>query len=368
MATYRIAIIGCGRVAAHHLRAWEQTPGAEVVALCDLDTARAAGLAEGRDLPIYANYHEMLSTHADADIVCIVTPSGMHPEHAADVVGRYARHAIIEKPFVMTPDQGRTLMDLAASTDRRVFPVFQNRYNPAVRRLKSAVERGELGRLALCTVRLRWCRPQRYYDLSPWRGTYSHDGGALTNQGIHYLDLLRYLGGDIKRVHALLRTQSADIEVEDTAVALAEFSNGASGNIEITTAARPDDLEASISIFGSKGHAVLGGLATNQLLAFSPDPSATAAYSQEIPDAYGFGHIAMFREVVRALAGETADIVTDSDGLETIRLLHALYQSDEEDRWVSLADRTLRSVRLGRPGPDISALYHSPPAPTQAPS
>ena len=97
------------------------------------------------------------------------------------------------------------------------FPIFQNRYNAAVK-VKHALVNDELGDVRIVSVRVRWCRPQSYYDLSPWRGTYAQDGGALTNQGIHHIDLLRYLVGDIKSVHATMRTMGADIEVEDTIV------------------------------------------------------------------------------------------------------------------------------------------------------
>ena len=118
-------------------------------------------------------------------------------------------------------------------------------------------------------IQVRWHRPKRYYELAKWRGTYSHDGGALTNQGIHHIDLMRYFGGEIKRVNCQMCTYNIDIEVENAAVSTFIFESGALGSMEITTAAYPDDFEASISIVGSKGLAKIGGLAVNELQIFT---------------------------------------------------------------------------------------------------
>src|SRR3990167_6033687 len=171
----------------------------------------------------------------------------------------------MKNPAFMPPEQ---LHDALAAADRlglKMFPVFQNRYNKAVRRAKQALDNDELGDIRIVAARVRWCRPQRYYDMAPWRGTFSHDGGALTNQGIHHVDLLRHLGGEVARVNATMRTLGAAIEVEDTVVATLIYGNGAVGNLEVTTAARPDDFEASLSIVGSKGLAQIGGIGVNEL-------------------------------------------------------------------------------------------------------
>ena len=125
--------------------------------------------------------------------------------------------------------------------------------------MKKSISGGKLGKINICSVRVRWCRPQRYYDMSEWRGTYSHDGGALTNQGIHHIDLLQWLVGDVKTAFSMNSTVSAPIETEDTSAAVLKFKNGATGIIEATTACRPDNLEGSISILGTKGTVIIGG-------------------------------------------------------------------------------------------------------------
>lgn len=356
----KVALIGCGRVAGHHLRSIAGVDGGRIVAVCDLVTDKAAPYAGQYGIPVFTSYHEMLAALPDIDVVAIITPSGMHFEHATEVMRRYRKHVIVEKPTFMRPEQLHAACGLADELGLRIFPVFQNRHNKAVQRLKRAIDGGELGDIRIMAVRVRWCRPQRYYDLSPWRGTFSHDGGALSNQGIHHIDLLRHLGGEVRRLNATLRTLGADIEVEDTAVATMTYATGAVGVLEVTTAARPDDFEASLSIVGSKGLAQLGGLAVNELQVFTPDPAACAEYSEAIPDAYGFGHTTVYRNLVADLRGQARFPVDRLDCLNSLKLLHAFYRSDESGDWVEV-DADAQSVRLGRPNEAISDLYRTLP-------
>jgi UDP-N-acetyl-2-amino-2-deoxyglucuronate dehydrogenase len=234
-----------------------------------------------------------------------------------------------------------------------------------VRRVKAALGAGELGDIRIVSVRLRWCRPQRYYDLAPWRGTFSHDGGALTNQTIHHVDLLRYLGGEVKRVNATMRTLGADIEVEDSIVANLSFGSDAIGVLEATTAARPDDFEASISLVGSEGLAQIGGIAVNELQIFTPDPAACAANSEDFIGikghgaVYGYGHGEMYQDIIAFFRQGTPYPVSRDDCLGTIKLLHAFYRADEAGNWVDV-DGDDQSVRLGRPNNAISDLYRTP--------
>ena len=279
-----------------------------------------------------------------------------------EMLERYGKHIIMEKPTFMRP---RQLTDAYAAADRlglQVFPVFQNRYNKAVARVRQAIEAGELGDIRIMSVRTRWCRPQRYYDLAPWRGTFSHDGGALTNQGIHHVDLLRHLGGEVERVSATMRTLGANIEVEDTVVATLTYGTGAVGDLEVTTAARPDDFEASLSIVGSEGLAQIGGIAVNELQVFTPDPSACAANSEDFSKCvYGNGHQKMYEDIAAFFRDGTPYPVTRDDALASLKLLHAFYRSDEAGGWVDV-DSTQQSSRLGRENEEIANLYRTRPA------
>ncbi len=355
-----VAIIGCGRIAGHHGRSIATVDGVRLEAVCDLEADKAKAYGVEFDAPWYVNYREMLEAHPGVDIVAVITPSGMHHEHGLEMLVEYGKHVIMEKPTFMRPEQLTDANARANEAGLRLFPVFQNRNNRAVRRVSRALADGELGDIRIMSVRTRWCRPQRYYELAPWRGTFSHDGGALTNQGIHHVDLLRYFGGEVSRVNATMRTLGADIEVEDTVVATFEYAGGAVGNLEVTTAARPDDFEASLSIVGSRGLAQIGGIAVNELQVFTPDPSACAGNSEDFSgNVYGHGHEAVYRDIVAALRDDAPFPVSIDDALETLKLLHAFYRSDEAGGWVTV-DSDRQSERLGRPDDRISDLYRTP--------
>lgn len=357
MKSYNVAVIGCGRIAGHNCRAIFKTNGLNLVAVCDLEIEKADKYAEEFDVPAFSNYHEMLSQVHEIDIVAIITPSGMHFEHSIDIMKKYKKDIIVEKPTFMTPSQLEEAYNLAGKLNLNIFPIFQNRYNKAVQRVKKAVSNGELGTIRLFGVRVRWCRPQRYYDMSKWRGTFSHDGGALTNQGIHHIDLLRYLGGEVKKVNSTMSTLGAKIEVEDTVVGTFTYENNAVGSLEVTTAARPDDFEASVSIVGSEGLAQIGGIAVNELQIFTPNPEEchqnTEDFSKSI---YGNGHEFLYTDIYSSLKNNKPYLISRDDCFKSIQLLHSFYRSDEKKNW-QLVDESGQSSRLGIGNEKISNLY-----------
>src|SRR3984885_16017076 len=161
----RVAIIGCGRVSGHHCRSIVQTPGAELVAVCDLVANKADVYREQFGARAYSNYHQMLIENPQINIVAIVTPSGMHYEHALDVMSRYRKHIIVEKPTFMKPSQVTEVYGRAAAAGVQIFAVFQNRHNLAVTRVMRGLALGELGAVRAAAVRVRWCKPQRHYAL-----------------------------------------------------------------------------------------------------------------------------------------------------------------------------------------------------------
>lgn len=359
MNKVRFAMIGCGRIAGHHLRAVREIQRAELAAICDMNADRAKPYSEQYGVPWYANYHTMFEKEK-VDVVCILTPSGMHPTHAMDIMRRYRKHVVVEKPMAMKLSDLEALHKTAVESKVKVFPVYQNRYNKAVQAVRSALLEGRLGRPVMGTVRLRWCRPQRYYDRDPWRGTWSHDGGALTNQGIHYLDLLLHLLGDVEQVCTLTATQLVKVEVEDTAVATLRFASGALGVIEVTTAARPDDCEASISVLAEAGVGVLAGITANRLVTWTPDQAACELHSEEVPTAYGNGHRPLLADVVADLLDGTPHPISFEEGARAIQFLNALYRSAEDNRPVMLKDNPV-SHFLGREDKALHALYLTEP-------
>lgn len=359
----RVAVIGCGRVSGHHCRSIQEIEGAELVAVCDLVIDKANVYRDQFGAKAYDNYHRMLLENPQINTVAIVTPSGMHYEHALDIISRYRKNVIVEKPTFMKPSQVRDVYAKAAAAGVEVFAVFQNRHNLAVKRVLRGLTQGELGRLRTVAVRVRWCRPQRYYDLAPWRGTFSQDGGCLTNQGIHHVDLLRRLGGEVRRVCSIHNTLGAEIEVEDTAVAAIEFESGALGTLEVTTAARPIDYEASLSLVCENGLAQIGGIAVNELQVYTPDPDACAANSEDFSgNVYGHGHARIYEEIVASFKSGVKFPVPCEDALRTIQLLNSFYRADETRGWVDVQTGG-DSDRLGRSDEGLANLYRTSPPP-----
>ncbi|NQU59083.1 MAG: Gfo/Idh/MocA family oxidoreductase, partial [Rhodospirillales bacterium] len=162
-----VALIGCGRIAGHHCRAISDVDGVALAAVCDLDLEKAQAYGNEFSVPAFENYRDMFDAVPEIDIAAVITPSGMHFEHGMEMIDDYAKHVIMEKPTFMRPSQLETAYAAADKAGRQIFPVFQNRHNKAVKRVKQALVAGELGDVRIVSVRVRWCRPQRYYDMAP---------------------------------------------------------------------------------------------------------------------------------------------------------------------------------------------------------
>lgn len=355
MKKINLAILGAGRIAGHHIKALKKDKNFQLVSICDLIEKKAHFYRNG-NISIYKNFEQMIIDNPEIDIVAIMSPSGMHYEHAMKIISKYKKHVIIEKPIVMRLDQLSKLYYAAKKNKCKIFPVYQNRYNLAVRKVQDTIKKNKLGKINIVNVRVRWCRPQRYYDSALWRGTFSHDGGVLTNQGIHHIDLLSYLAGEIKSLYCKMSTLGSKLEAEDTVVAVLKFTNGAVGSLEITTAARPIDFEASISIIGSKGLAQLGGLAVNEIEKFTINEKDKKKFSEKIPDAYGFGHFSFYKDVAKTMNKNIKFPHGFEQCKKTLKLIHAFYRSDEMNKEVFL-NKAKNSKRLGRNNEKVSKFY-----------
>jgi predicted dehydrogenase len=230
---------------------------------------------------------------------------------------------------------------------------FQNRLNPAIIALEKALRQNRFGKIITATIRLRWCRYQGYYE-DGWHGTWSQDGGVINQQAIHHVDALNWLLGPIESINATITNRLNDLEAEDTLVAIMKFENGALGTIEATTAARPEDFEASLSVVGEEGMVLIGGIALNKIETWkfveyvSEDEFIPSQYSQEVETGYGISHGPLLQNIIDTLqSGEVNSLVPAEDAIDTARVVHALYRSDEEQCWVKLADNPV-SNRLGK--------------------
>jgi UDP-N-acetyl-2-amino-2-deoxyglucuronate dehydrogenase len=338
---YKFALVGCGRIAVRHSELLTgPVAGAKLVAVCDIDAQKARSFGETHSVPWFTDMDEMMQS-INPDVVSVLTPSGLHCEHVLRLAP-YGKHIVVEKPMALTLDDADAMISACDNNGSRLFVVKQNRFNVPVVKLREAIEAKRFGKLVMGTVRVRWCRPQAYYDQDAWRGTWEFDGGVLTNQASHHLDLLEWMMGDVESVYAKSSTALANIETEDTAVAVLRFKNGALGCIEATTATRPRDLEGSISILGEHGTVEIGGFAVNKMTtwAFSEpaeeDANVMEQYSVNPPNVYGFGHQAYYEHVVSCLETGGQQLVDGLQGRRSIELISAIYESIETGKEVKL--------------------------------
>jgi len=332
-----IAIIGCGRIADHHCKSLLKTKKFNLLGVCDIDEAKAKKLAQKYKTNHFVNYHEMLVTLKKIEIVSLMTPSGMHYYHAKDIIKKYKKNLVIEKPTFMQTSHAKEVYKVAQLNGVRIFPVYQNRYNKAVKFVKKIICKKILGKIRLISLKVHWCRPQKYYDQSNWRGTFSMDGGATANQGIHFIDLMRYLGGEVKSLQSLMKTLNVKIEVEDTSIATLVFQNGALGNLEISTASRHEDYEASITIIFENGYLKVGGIAANKIIFSSLKNYNIKKYNEDFNEnVYGNGHIDFYKNVHMSFIKKKSFIISQDDCIKTISLLNALYKSAHSKKRIFL--------------------------------
>jgi predicted dehydrogenase len=345
----KFALVGCGAIARKHVAAIGRLDGAEVVGAYDVAPEAAARFQEQQGIPAFTDPDELIRK-TDPDVLNILTPSGAHHRSVMEFL-RYDRHFVVEKPLALRLDQIDEILENCDQRGLNVFVVQQNRFNPPVVRLKQAITGGRMGKLVLGAIRMRWRRDQAYYDQVDWRGTWSMDGGVLTNQASHHLDMLLWMMGDVESVMAKTATRLARIEAEDTGVVIIKFRNGALGVVEATTATRPDNLEGSISVLGEKGTVEIGGFFMNDLTEWrfvepAPEDEDVKTHHAGVPKEFAWNHTEYFRDVVRSLRDGTKGLVDGLEGRRSVELINAIYESAETGREVFI-HYTPRS-RLGR--------------------
>lgn len=345
-------LVGCGRIAQRHaeLLARGGVEGARLGAVCDVLPDRAQSIGDRFGVPWFTDFHEMMAA-IPCDAVSVLTESGLHARHTIDLAA-YGKHIVVEKPMALTLSDADRMIAACDRAGVKLFVVKQNRLNRPVVALRHALEAGRFGTLVMGTVRVRWCRTQEYYDQDPWRGTWAMDGGVLANQASHHVDLLEWMMGDVDTVYATTRRALVDIEAEDTAVAVLHFSSGAVGVVEATTAARPVDLEGSLSIMGATGMVEIAGFAVNKLREWHfqdsrPVDERIHEVSENPPNVYGFGHQAYYAHVVDSILHGSPQLVDGLEGRRSLELIQALYESSESGLPVDLRLRQ-RASRLGR--------------------
>ena len=345
MVKHGFGIIGCGMIAEYHARAIAEIPGARVVAAYSRSKANGDRIAKaGPDVTVYDDLDRMLA-HPGLDVVCVCTPSGAHLEPSVRAA-RAGKHVVVEKPLEITVPRCDAIIDACDAASVRLCAIFPSRFSPANIALKEAIDAGRFGRLTLGDTYVKWWRTQDYYDSGGWRGTQALDGGgALMNQAIHNVDLLQWLMGDVVSVQAITATLCHErIEVEDTAVAIVRFRNGALGVIEAATSAYPGLLKRT-EIHGAEGSARVEQddvllwtfrvprAGDEGMVSKQGTGSGGAADPRDINHA---GHREQIRDFLQAIDGGRPPIVDGREGRKAVEIIRAIYHSARTGQAVSL--------------------------------
>ncbi|MDF2650465.1 MAG: oxidoreductase, partial [Paenibacillus sp.] len=226
MSKIRFAVLGCGGISVSHVEGIISSPAAELTAVCDVYESSAKRFGEQYGVPYETDYDKLLARN-DVDVVCICTPSGLHAIQTIQAA-QAGKHVICEKPLAIKKEDAERMIEACRQHGVKLASVLPRRLSPAAQYVKRLIEEGRLGKLSLCSGYGRYYRDQAYYDSAGWRGTWEMDGGgAMMNQGIHTIDLLQWLAGPVETLNGYARTVLRDIEVEDTAVAVLSYRNGA---------------------------------------------------------------------------------------------------------------------------------------------
>ncbi|WP_405174890.1 Gfo/Idh/MocA family oxidoreductase [Paenibacillus sp. FSL H8-0261] len=339
----KYAIIGCGRISPNHVAA-ALNNDLDIISLCDLENNNMDYIINSFELSStvkkYTNYKEMLQIEKP-QLVAICTESGKHGQIALDCIDAGC-NLIIEKPIALSLAEVDEIIIKAKEKNLKVSACHQNRFNKSIQKIREAVLEKRFGKLLHATANIRWNRGSEYYKQAPWRGTWEQDGGALMNQCIHNIDLLRWMMGDeIVEVVGMTDNLLHDfIETEDLGLALIKFSNGSYGVIEGTTNIYPHNLEETLYIFGEAGTVKAGGKSVNLIDEWLfadglDDPDEVKhKYKENPPNVYGFGHIPLYEDVIDAVINNREPYVTAEDGRRALELILAIYKSSAEGKSV----------------------------------
>ncbi|MCO7123749.1 Gfo/Idh/MocA family oxidoreductase [Ihubacter massiliensis] len=335
----KYALIGCGRIAVNHMKAALNNK-LEIVAVCDILPNKMNDLLEKYNLDIntiikkYTDYKQLIKEEKP-DVVSIATESGSHAEIALYCIEQNV-NVIIEKPMTMSIEDADKIIGLAEEKNVKVSACHQNRFNLAIQELRKAVEKGRFGKLSHGSIHVRWNRSKQYYDQAPWRGTWEQDGGALMNQCIHGIDLLRWMMGDeIDEIYGVSRQQFHNyLEAEDVGMAVVKFRNGAIGTIEGTTNVYPKNLEETLYIFGENGTVKIGGTSTNNIdiWEFADQTYAdekNKGLEEQTSNVYGNGHTSLFADVIDAIKTDRKPYVDAVAGRNALEVVLAIYKSQK---------------------------------------
>ena len=329
---YKIALVGCGRISKKHIEAIEKLKSeslAEIVACCDINKERAEEASQKTSSIAYTDYNKMLQD-IHCDMVSLCTPSGLHP-HQAILAAEAGINILSEKPQGCSLEACDAAIKAADKAGVHYLVVKQNRFNPSIKLLRRAFEAERFGRVYMILANVLWTRHQSYYDDAKWRGTWELDGGCLSNQASHYVDLVQWFGGSVENVFAASSTQKIQMEAEDTISVVIKFQNGSIGNINATVLTYPKNLEGSLTILGEKGTVRVGGFALNKIECWEFESKheidEELQQSNTQPDSvYGFGHLPYYRHALNVLSGAEPPLCSAREARKSVEIIQRAYR------------------------------------------
>ena len=342
----KYALIGCGRIATNHIKAVLNNK-LELVAVCDVNPDHIQTLLAKHNLENdsaikrYTDYKKMIEEN-NLELISIATESGLHAEIALYCID-HGINIIIEKPMAMSIDDADEIIRRSEEKHVKVAACHQNRFNIAIQEMRQAVESGRFGKISHGSIHVRWNRNRDYYTQAPWRGTWAQDGGALMNQCIHGIDLLRWImGNEVDEIYGVTKQQFHDyLECEDIGMAVVKFKNGAVGTIEGTTNVYSQNLEETLYLFGQNGTVKIGGKSTNNIDVWNfSDETETddknKGLQEETSNVYGNGHTSLFADVIDAIKNDRKPYVDAVAGRNALEMILAIYQSAATGKPVKL--------------------------------
>lgn len=338
MNKLKFAIIGCGRIAERHAEQIERL--AVLEAVCDKVGSHATRLGQKYGSKIYTDYDELLRSEKDLDVISICTPNGLHAEQSINAFHN-GFHVLCEKPMAISVFDCGEMIKEAEKANKRLFVVKQNRYNPPVRALKDAIDDNRLGKIHNIQLNCFWNRNIEYYTQSDWKGTMRLDGGTLFTQFSHFIDLLYWMFGDIKKVEAITRNFCHEkiIEFEDSGVVIVEFYNGIIGTINYTVNSYSKNMEGSLTIFGELGTVKIGGQYLNELEYQNiKDYKIINLPAGNPPNNYGqyigsmSNHDKVYENVIDVLLNKGTIGTNGFEGLKTVEIIDKIYSAAGRQR------------------------------------
>jgi len=326
------AIIGCGRIAHRHAEHINNI--GKLVATCDIVPKKAKELAVKYNAKAYSTIEQMFRSNSGIQVVSICSPNGLHATHSIAAL-RAGFHVICEKPMALSVHDCGEMIKEAEKANRRLFIVKQNRFNPPVAAVKKIIDEGRLGKIFSVQLNCFWNRNNEYYQNS-WKGTKAMDGGTLFTQFSHFIDLLYWMVGDVKDVHAFTANyhHKGIIEFEDTGTVNLKFHNGAIGTINYSVNSHNHNMEGSLTIFTEKGTLKIGGQYLNEMEYQSIENYEIKNLpAGNPPNNYGkyFGsmsnHDKVYQNVVEVLSNGGVIATNGFEGLKTVEIIDKIYSS-----------------------------------------